>query len=351
MPVAVQRQVRLAPALRDDAPALSALLQRTFRVPTTAMLVDRRHIEWKYWVEREDWIGPRSFTARRDDAIVAHAAAWPVRILLPDRVMRAAHLIDWASDPAYPGAGTWLLRHVRSKTDVLIATGGTEDARRTLPVLGFRPMGEIACFARPLRPFAQAWSAADKNWRLAGRYVRNSAWRWSAPIDGPEGWSASVVEPRDLDPSVWPAPSHGTAVAGRGAAFYNYLLASPLTRHTLWGVRRRGQLVGYFCLAYAKHVARIADLWVRTTDPSDWCAAVRMACGTVARSKDVHEITAWSSTEIGKTALMRAGFRLRDSLPLSVSGDTAPLRGRELHVQMVDADASFVAADQVCYLT
>ena len=349
--VIAERRVRLGPAVRDDAPALSSLLQQTFRVPATAMLVDRRHLEWKYWLDREDWSGPRSFTARHDEAIVAHAAAWPVRILLRDRVVHAAHLIDWASDAAYPGAGIWLMRHVRSKTDVLIATGGTEITRRALPVLGFRPLGEIACVARPLRPFAQVRSATTRTWRLAGRYLRNSAWRWSAPIDAPEGWSAAIVEPDDLDPSVWPAPSDGTAVASRDAAFYRYVLASPLTRHTLHAVRRRGELVGYFCLAYATHVVRIADLWVRTADAGDWCAAIRTACQTAAQSKDAYEITAWSSTALGKTALGRAGFRLRDCLPLSLSGDAAPLRGRELHVQMVDADASFVAADELRYLT
>ena len=33
------------------------------------------------------------------DAIVAHAAAWPVRVCVPGSVVPAAHLIDWAADP------------------------------------------------------------------------------------------------------------------------------------------------------------------------------------------------------------------------------------------------------------
>jgi hypothetical protein len=48
---------------------------------------------------------------------------------------------------------------------------------------------------------------------------------------------------------------------------------------------------------------------------------------------------------------VRAGFRLRDSATLSVFGDAAPLACRDLHIQMLDCDAGFVAADEVCYLT
>jgi hypothetical protein len=344
-------EVLFRAAVRDDAPALSTFLQGVFRVPATAMLLDQRHLAWKYWSEREDWTGPRSFTARRDGAIVAHVAAWPVRIQLPDRVLSAAHLIDWASDPRYPGAGLWLMWRMRPKVGLLIATGGTEITRRTLPVFGFRPFGEICSFARPLRPFGQSRTQARMDWRLAGRLVRNSAWRWSAPVSAPAGWSGVRIDPDDIDETIWPRASDNTAVAVRTGAFYRYILASPLTRFALFGLRRRGTLVGYFCLAYARHVARHADLWVASTDPDDWCAAYRTACETATCTKDVHEISAWTSTPIGRDALGRAGFRLRDSSTLSVFGDAAPLAGRDLHIQMLDCDASFLAADELCYLT
>ena len=65
----------------------------------------------------------------------------------------------------------------------------------------------------------------------------------------------------------------------------------------------------------------------------------------------MYEVTAWTSTALGKEALARVGFRRRDCSTLSVFGDTTGLDGRELHIQMLDCDASFLAADQVCYLT
>jgi hypothetical protein len=63
-------------------------------------------------------------------------------------------------------------------------------------------------------------------------------------------------------------------------------------------------------------------------------------------------VSAWASTAIGRVALYQAGFRLRDRSALSVFGDAEVLGGRELHVQMLDCDASFLSADQgVSYLT
>ena len=146
-------------------------------------------------------------------------------------------------------------------------------------------------------------------------------------------------------------PSASTAVMARDADLYRYVVASPLIRHELFGLRRGAELIGYFCVAYARHVARMADLWVASTQIDDWCAAFQTAADSVARRPDVYEVTAWSSTALGRGALLGAGFRMRDSWTLSVFGDEAVLDGRELHVQMLDCDASFLGADEISYLT
>ena len=72
------------------------------------------------------------------------------------QVHETVHLIDWAADPEYPGAGLWLLRQIGAKVRMMIATGGSEITRRILPVIGFRPHGELYSFARPVRPLRQA---------------------------------------------------------------------------------------------------------------------------------------------------------------------------------------------------
>ena len=62
-------------------------------------------------------------------------------------------------------------------------------------------------------------------------------------------------------------------------------------------------------------------------------------------------MSAWASTAIGKEALARAGFRLRDCAAVTICGATGSLQGRELHMQMLDCDASFLSGGDVFYLT
>ena len=57
---------------------------------------------------------------------------------------------------------------------VMIATGGSETTRRLLPVIGFRPHGELYGFARPVRPLRQALTAAERSWKSSARLLRNA---------------------------------------------------------------------------------------------------------------------------------------------------------------------------------
>jgi hypothetical protein len=335
-----------------DAAALSDFLERRLPRGRAHSVPRGEHMRWKYWSHRPDWEGSRSFAATHDGDIVAHAAAWPVRVRVPGVVVPAAHLIDWASDPRYPGAGTWLLRWIGARVGMLIATGGSETTRRILPLLGFRRSGELGSYARPVRPLRQALTTPERGWRLAPRLVRNTFWRALPPLSVPSGWAIVPLAPEDVPEELWCQPSSATAVTARDSGLYGYFVRSPSARHTLFGLEKRGQLLGYCCIAFAPHVARIADLWLRSASADDWCSGFRTAAAEAARGQQVYEVSAWASTGIGALALRRAGFRLRERTVLSVFGDTEILRGRELHVQMLDSDASFLSADRgVSYLT
>ena len=87
-------------------------------------------------------------------------------------------------------------------------------------------------------------------------------------------------------------------------------------------------------------VARIADLWLPSTNVEDWCAGFRTAAVVAASQKGVYEVSAWASTALGKEGLSRAGFLLRRRSVVSLFGDARILEGRELHLQMLDSDAS-----------
>src|SRR5204863_1656284 len=135
---------------------------------------------------------------------------------------------------------------------------------------------------------------------------------------------------------LWPCASERTAVIARDAELYRYLVDSPSTRHRLFGLERGGEMVGYFCLSFVGHLARIADLWLTSPRIDDWAAAFRTATATAALERGVYEVSAWATTALGGAALTRAGFRERERTDISLAGDTRLLQGRELHVQMID---------------
>jgi hypothetical protein len=344
-------RMEFRPAAPRELPALSHFLSRRFQMADDAPFVAERHLAWKYWSERGDWPGPRSFTARHAGRIVAHAAVWPLRIRAGGELLRAVHLIDWAASPDYSGAGVWLVRRIHARVPLMIATGGKDITKQILPVLGFRTHGQLSIYARPVRPLGQAWPAPGRSWKLPARLVRNAMWRLSESGACPRGWSAAPMMPEAMPDHLWPCASDRTTVVARNAELYRYLVDSPSTRHRLFGLERGGETVGYFCLSFVGHLARIADLWLPSTRIDDWAAAFRTATATAALERGVYEVSAWASTALGGAALSRAGFHERDRTEITVSGDTRLLQGRELHVQMIDCDASFLTDGSTGYLT
>ena len=141
------------------------------------------------------------------------------------------------------------------------------------------------------------------------------------------------------------------AVTARDAGFYRYFVDSPSARHVLFGLQKRREPAGYFCLAFAPHVARIADLWLPSTRLEDWCAGFRTAAVIAARHKGVYEVSACASTALGRQGLLRAGFRVRGTSAVTLFGDAEVLEGREMHVQMLDSDASSLSGHAPSYLT
>jgi hypothetical protein len=341
----------LARTTPADAPVIARFLSQVFQLPPAAPLVDARHMFWKYWAPRPDWTGSRSFIARHGDIIAAHAAAWPVRIRAGGQVVSAAHLIDWAADPSCPGAGVWLLRQLRARTPGLIATGGSDITRKILPIVGFERHGELHWFARPLRPVRLALTTRARGWRLPPRLARNLLWRQWPPLRLPRHWSASPLEPEELPDRLWPAASATTAVTLRDARFYRYFVDATAARHRLFGIARDGRLRGYFCLAFAPGVARVADLWIQSDDVADWRRAFQTAASTAAADARVYEVTACAATPVARQALEDAGFHWRESVEVSTTLAARPADTLALHVQMLDSDASFLSQDPGQYLT
>src|SRR5438034_168303 len=236
------------PTAQRDAAALADFLGRVFQPRAGASLLDEKHMAWKYWTARPDWEGSRSFTAQHRDAIVAHAAVWPVRMRVSGQEVTAVHAIDWAADRKYPGVGTWLLRQIAAKVRMMVAIDGSDIARRIFPAIGFRPRGELCQFARSVRPLAQALTAAERNWKLPARLLRDSFRRLWRPLSLPRGWSATPLAPEEVPEGLWPRPTPNTAVTARGPGFYRYFAASLFAQHVLFGLQTHRHPVAFFSL-------------------------------------------------------------------------------------------------------
>ena len=130
-------------SLPEDIPALHQLMTAAgSRLPNS----EPESLHWKYWRERPDWPGPRSFVMSRGNEILAHAGVVPGAFLFGDarsgvQRVRALHIIDWAARPTAIGAGASLMKHLGQSTDALLAIGGSAETLRLLPHLGFRPLG------------------------------------------------------------------------------------------------------------------------------------------------------------------------------------------------------------------
>jgi hypothetical protein len=306
------------------------------------------HLEWKYWRERPDWPGARSFVMARGEEILAHAAFIPgARLQAPGSSalrVRTRHLIDWAARPTATGAGVSLMKYIGQGTDALLAIGGSAQTLQLLPHLGFRAAGMTTCFVRPLHPLRILTRSQYPVVKLLPRLARSAYWKMRAPSGGRNGWCSRHIESGDLSSlePVLPAPRSDLSVFERGVGLFHYALACPIASMKLYALEQGGRLRGYFLLAFAQRQARLADCWVDSEDPKDWRAMIQCAVVRAAEHPRAAELAAWASDARFSQQLLACGFHERDALPVQIHGTRNPeLPESALRVQMLDNDAAY----------
>lgn len=302
------------------------------------------HLRWKYWQERPDWSGPRSFVLTDGRDLLAHGAVVPGTLRRDSARERVIHMIDWAARREALGAGVLLMKHVGRQADFLLGIGGTEHTRRIMPLIGYRSCGEVVAYVRPLAPTRLLGTPSGPPWKLAPRFVRSVVWCSSAPWAALGDWRTRPIGAEEAERigAVLPAAAPGLAVFERSPEFFRHALACPIVPLELYGLERAGRIGGYFALSYGPGQARLADLWMDSNDPADWRALVHSAVHE-ARGKPVAEIAAWSSEARLSQALRDCGFRARFTLPIYLRGSAgAVTSGYALRVQMLDNDAFYL---------
>ncbi len=154
------------PTSVDDLVPLSQFLGRVFAFGPSAPSLSPAVMAWKYWDQRDDWAGPRSYVLEKDGAIVAHAGVWPTTFGSGENAVRGIHMIDWASAKEAAGAGVALVQKLAALSDFMVGIGGTEMTRKVLPAFGFAEHTRVWRGARPLRPLRQIMTHQYRNLKL-----------------------------------------------------------------------------------------------------------------------------------------------------------------------------------------
>jgi hypothetical protein len=334
----VTRGIR--PSTPADEGAIIELLSQAGLRPN----MEPRHMYWKYWQERADWPGSRSFVLARGNELLAHAAVIPGSFASGGRRVRVIHMIDWAARASAPAAGVSLMKYVGRLTDILLAVGGSLQTLRILPHIGFRPYGMVTGYLRPLHPLRLFAGGAPRSWRLPLRFARSAFWALTASSKEVAGWSSRRLGPTEIHAvaSVMQSVAGHTTSLERTESLFAYMLDCPIAPMALYAVEKEGRVRGYFLLASAPGQVRIADCRLDTEDPFDWRALLLCAVRQARRYSGAAELAVWASDPLLARCLEDCGFHARGSRTVQVlpsKGFTLP--AADLRVQMLDSDAAF----------
>ncbi|HEY0342890.1 MAG TPA: hypothetical protein VGC34_18955 [Steroidobacteraceae bacterium] len=301
-------------------------------------------LRWKYWQERGDWLGPRSYVMTRGSEILAHGAVIPGAYSWNGQRVRTVHVVDWVARPSAMGAGTSLMKHLGQAGDALLAIGGTAQTLQILPHLGFRIRGSATGYVRPLHPTRVLTPSVHPTWRVTPRLLRSVWWNIRARRGGTEDWHVSRVSAAELPRlgAALPRPTNGMAVLERSSELFRYSLACPIAAMSLFTMERAGRTRGYFLLSLALRQARLADCWMDSADPADWRALIQCAVREAMQYSRAAELAVWASDPLLSRCLRECGFRARNEVPVQLLGPRDPaLLPPALRVQMLDNDAAY----------
>ncbi len=327
--------LQIRPTEPADEAAIIAFLARVFGTEASAPFLSPALMRWKYWLPREDFDGPRAYLSERDRRIVAHVGLWPITIHEARGTRRGVHMIDWGADPAAPGAGVALMQFAAREFDFVFSIGGTGDTQRILPRLGFQVVAEAVTFARPLRPWRQAWRHQSRDWRLPARTLRNFWWSVSPFSVAPHGCEAA-----ELDADT--AGELRLSAQNRDAGFFRFLSRCPCARSLTFRLNHGGRDKGLLLLLADGEQARIGGLWLDSPGTDDWQSALQLARDTAVRHTSASELVYRTSAAECQAAALAAGLRIRARDPLFFLGKGGAAGLVLPEANLADDDAAFL---------
>ena len=278
-------------------------------------------LRWKAFDHHPEHPGARSFVVRFDTKIVAHGMLSPLRFRGTELDLSAQCLMDWAADRAAPGVGVIVYQHLAAFADVQIAIGGSDDARKMLPLLGFRPKQQLRSYRLITRAWKYHLGSGNKDWKTPLRLGRDWARSRAVRLSGYSGCLEAKSIHRFEEGSSIPLPDPriaGCIVSARTTASLNYVLRCPIAVMQAFLIMRSSDILGYFILARVGATCRIAELWVNSQSAQDWLHAVELATQTAAAHPDTGGVFTTVSAPLLQSALEQIGYRFVEEIPVFV---------------------------------
>lgn len=325
----------------EDGPAIVALMRQAGLQPHTEL----EQLHWKYWQERPDWPGPRSFVFTDGRDILAHGAVVPGKLSCGATRARIIHMIDWAARRDAVGAGAVLMKQIGMMADFLLGIGGSAHTLKIMPLMGYRSCGTVTGYVRTLSPAGILRWPRGPRWKRALRVVRSLVWTLSAPRADMAGWQVQRIGADEVEMIAGTLPDSrpNMALLARSPELFRHVLACPIVPVELYALKKAGRVGGYFVLSYAPGQARLADLWVDSQDPADWRALVQSAVRQAKFKRELAELVAWSSEPRLSQIFDSCGFHARLALPIYLrSSGHVPVPQQIPRVQMIDNDAFYL---------
>jgi hypothetical protein len=331
-----------------ELPEVQKFLCRAFGVTADAPFLRTDHLRWKYFDERTDWPGTRSFVLKLDEMIAAHAGVCPITLLTANGPEACFVVIDWAADRNMPGAGLLMSHELCAQFGVRISIGSNE-AARLVQRAGhvFEEMyAEIAVFERIVRPFGRALASVSALWKDPLRRVNKLARQVAASAPSTDDWKATrvVAFGDEMLPILRCPPVTVFTPCLRSPELLNYMLRCPASAVAGYQIAYKGTLRGHFLLAEVGGEARIADLSINSDQLEEWAACYALAAEVVESDHLMsHSVSAAGCPQFVRDALTSAGFQLQKTIPVLVA-NARPLPPQSIspHFNLMDWDAAYL---------
>lgn len=316
-------------------------LRTVFGVGETHRMCQPDVLRWKCLAPHPFWEGSRGYVLPYKDQIAAFGCVVPCRFLTGSGVVASCCVIDWTANNTVPGAGAMLYREIQRLAGTMINVGGTGDARRVLPRIGFEIRQQLNIYTRVLRPWHH-FRHARKDWKSSARLARDyREWMRASGSGSPDLSFQRVDRFSSALAALLPDPAvQGDVVCSRTPELLNYCLECPAAKMEAYRFERDAAPAGYCLISRVGRQCRIADLWVRSADARDWTDAYVAAAAIGLLDPDTTEIRAAASAPLQNAAIRRAGYRVTNTEPLFVFDPGSLLKGRNgLSINLLENDA------------